>query len=71
MDISKNQWRSTGGEAARFFDDLALTLLSNSSCTNLSYTSFFIPQKRASQGLTVAVFQLDLNNGLSTFFESG
>ena len=32
-----------------FFDDIALTLLSNSSCTNLSYTSFFY----SPQGLTV------------------
>ena len=31
--------------AARFFDHLALTLLSNKSCTNLSWTSFFFPQK--------------------------
>ena len=28
-----------------FFDHLAFTLLSNKSCTNLSCTSFFIPQK--------------------------
>ena len=38
--------------AACSFNDLVLILLSNSSCTNLSYTSFIIPPKRASQGLT-------------------
>ena len=32
-------------QTARCFDDIALTLLSNSSCMNLSYMSFFIPQK--------------------------
>ena len=42
--------------AAQFFDHLALTLLSNKSCTNLSCTIFFIPQKTCIQGLTVFYF---------------
>ena len=36
-----------------FFIDLAFALSNNSSCTNLSYMSFFIPKKHASQGPTV------------------
>ena len=45
-----------------FFDDLALTLLSNSSCNDLSYTSFFIPQMRQSSYSLFSFLVYSVNN---------
>ena len=48
--------------AARFFEHLGFTLLSNKSCTNFELHEFFLsPKKRASQGLTVIEISLTSN----------